>query len=151
MWDTDQTKYFDISMYVICPWKGNSCWWNVIVSRCNNTPDLFHTLCVCLPQTAPQTWTTTLKRTMTATRQSRKPVTMQFTARSVLTSASLLWMNMWLYCLNVNIMQRHFDIEISDLLSILLCIPGSLWWRRWGQEAQETPEENDPNHLHDSS
>ncbi len=40
-------------------------------------------LCACLPQTAPQTWITILRRTMTATRQSRKPVMMQFMARSV--------------------------------------------------------------------
>lgn len=36
-----------------------------------------------LHQTAPQTWITIQKRMMTAIRQSRKPATMQFTARSV--------------------------------------------------------------------
>lgn len=43
-------------------------------------------MCLCArpPQIAPQTWIITLKRTTTATHQSRKPVTTQFTARSAL-------------------------------------------------------------------
>lgn len=38
---------------------------------------------LCLPQIAPQTWIIILRRTMTATLRSRKPVMTQFKARSV--------------------------------------------------------------------
>lgn len=102
------------SSKITCLWENLQIWMFTDVMLPNAKHVSLHFLCVCvacLPQTAPQTWITILRRTMTATRQSRKPVTTQFMARSVPDYSHVVWM------------QIHFDINTSDISSTLTLPP----------------------------
>lgn len=69
-------------------------------------PDMFFCILmsVCLLQTAPQTWITIPRRTMIATRQSRKPVTTRLTDRSV----------------NRNFLNEDVETNIGALCNLLM-------------------------------